>query len=110
MRFSSQPTISFGVASPAAIFLHHRHIGIWCFADKGAVVLFHEQPHRQEGGSLVAVGKRMVSCQMLDQDGSLFDQIRIGVLISETGLRRSQGGIGKRDSRQASDLFSARSE
>jgi len=52
----------------------------------------------------------MAARQMLDQDGSLFDQIWIGVLIAETGPRRSQGRIGKRDPRQASDLLSPRSE
>jgi len=36
---------------------------------------------------------------MLDQDGSLFDQIRIGVLIAEASPRCGQGGISKRDSR-----------
>src|SRR6187397_736324 len=106
-----QPTDDFvGRSFSCCNLLDHWNIGIRIFAQKRSVVQSHEDPHRKERGALVAVWERMVARQVLDQDGSLFDQIRVGILVSEAGPRCGQGGVSERDSRQASDLLGVRAE
>src|SRR5258708_7585469 len=84
MRASSHSMISFGVASPAAIF---STIGTSISASSpanGRPLTSRKQPDGEKSGSLVAIRQRVIASQMLDEDGRFLNQ---GGLLGEAAQR-----------------------
>jgi hypothetical protein len=90
--------------------LDHRNVDIGVGVSDRPTISREETLDGKEGTALVAVREWVISGKVLNQSRSLFKQRRIGLLATETGPGRRERRLGKRDPRQARDLFRGGSE
>jgi hypothetical protein len=58
-----------------------------------------EALHRQEGAALVAIGKRVILREVLDEGSGLLDQRRVGLVVTEARARNRERGVGETNAR-----------
>jgi hypothetical protein len=70
--------------------LDHRHIDVWLALWSGEPFTFRKSPVRKNAGALalVAIRRRMVARQALQQHRSLLQDRRVDLNVAKAGARR----------------------
>ena len=102
--------ISLGVASPAAIFSTIGTSVSGSASVIGRPLAARKRSTARKAQRFIAVGERVIASQVLNQNGGLLDQGRIGIVVAEPSARRCKRRIGQGNARQPSDLIRGRPE